>query len=145
MRSPRPAWMIIARQRSGIASASACTWATVSGTIRAVSDLGRLSRATGLDAIRRSWTAALNTGAQSLHQSRTVAGDKTLARSATPSLISEARTAESLLSPMVVPSMCLLIKDSTLSRGGLAVRSGRCPFASVFAHCDRVRVVDVRA
>ncbi len=46
MRSPRPAWMmIIARQRSGIASASACTWATVSGTIRAFSDLGRLSRA----------------------------------------------------------------------------------------------------
>ena len=41
-------------------------------------------------------------------------GDKTLARSVTQAWISEARTAESLLSPMEVPSMCLLIKDSTL-------------------------------
>ncbi len=41
-------------------------------------------------------------------------GDKTLARSVTHAWISEARTAESLLAPMVVPSMCLLIKDSTL-------------------------------
>ena len=72
-------------------------------------------------------------------------GDKTLARSVTQAWISEARTAESLLSPMVVPSMCLLIKDSTLVAVVWPVRSGRCPFASVFAHCDRVRVVDVRA
>jgi hypothetical protein len=43
-----------------------------------------------------------------------VVGDKTLARSVTRAWISEARTVESLLSPMVVPWMCLLIKDSTL-------------------------------
>ena len=41
-------------------------------------------------------------------------GDKTLARSVTRSLDFGGATAESLLSPMVVPSMCLLIKDSTL-------------------------------
>jgi hypothetical protein len=43
-----------------------------------------------------------------------VVGDKTLARSVAQAWISEARMVESLLSPMVVPSMCLLIKDSTL-------------------------------
>jgi hypothetical protein len=43
-----------------------------------------------------------------------VVGDKTLPRSVTQAWISEARTAEIFLSPMVVPSMCLLIKDSTL-------------------------------
>ena len=69
-------------------------------------------------------------------------GDKTLARSVTQAWISEA-TVESLLSPMVVP---YVFADQGLNsgRGGLAVRSGRCPLAGVLAHCDRVRVADVR-
>jgi hypothetical protein len=72
-----------------------------------------------------------------------VVGDKTLARSVTQAWISEARTAESLLSPMVVPSTCLLIKDSTLV--AVVWRCGLFAAHSVFAHGDRGRVVDVRA
>jgi hypothetical protein len=77
------------------------------------SDRGRVNRLTGLDATSRSWTAAAKMDRRSATRSRSVPGERSWDRSLTQACTCEARTAASRMEPILVPSMCLLIREAT--------------------------------
>jgi hypothetical protein len=72
--------MTMARQRSGMASASSWTSITDNGGILCFSDLGKLRRVTGFLARSRSWTTALKIERSVCTASRTMPGKETEAR-----------------------------------------------------------------
>ena len=114
------------------------TCATDNATIRSRSERGRLSRVTGLDATSRSWTAAAKMNRGRATRSRSVPGERTWARSLTQACTCEGRTAASRMEPILVPSMCLLIREATRERSPFfdSVGGGEAESAVVAAGDD---------